>query len=66
MTVFCWTEAKQYVDKLPESPEPFDWKEYVEDAFIAGYEAAMKAGMQEITERLERLCYAQSLITEDE
>lgn len=62
MTVFCWSQAKAYVQRLPDSPEPFDWKEYVGDAFAAGYEAAMKDGMQEITEQLKNLIRAQYLI----
>lgn len=66
MTVFCWSKAKAYVQRLPDSPEPFDWKEYVGDAFAAGYEAAMKDGMQEIVERIKGMRFAASLETDDD
>lgn len=61
MTVFCWNDADAYISKLPETPDPFDWKEFCRDAFISGYEAAMKSGMQEILTQIDSITYAKSL-----
>jgi hypothetical protein len=49
------SEVKRYLDNLPESPEPFGWKEFVGDAYVAGYEAAMKDGMEQLNEQMKRL-----------
>jgi len=50
-----WDLIKEYLSKLPEKPEPFDWKEYVGDAYVAGYDAAMKEGMQHLLERIDSI-----------
>ena len=47
-----------YADKLPDDPAPFSYKDFVRDAFYAGYEAAMKSGLQEILYKLNSQDYA--------
>ena len=47
-----------YADKLPDDPAPFSYKDFVRDAFYAGYEAAMKSGLQEILYKLNSQHYA--------
>jgi hypothetical protein len=47
-----------YADKLPDDPAPFSYKEFVRDAFYAGYEAAMKSGLQQILDTLQSRNYA--------
>ncbi len=66
MTVYCWGQAIQYISKLPDTPEPFSWKAYVGDAFSAGYEAAMKDGLQKMEDHLQQLKIARQYEAEDE
>ena len=50
--------VKEYLSKLPEDPSPFTMEDFVRDAYIAGYERAMKDGLQRIFDHLQQCDYA--------
>jgi len=50
--------VKEYLSKLPEDPSPFTMEDFVRDAYIAGYEKAMKDGLQRIFDHPKGCQYA--------